>query len=317
MDYLNNTNHHTLTFILLGIPGLEAQHIWISIPFCAVYAIALLGNCFILFLIKTERSLHAPMYYFLSMLALYDIGLSLTTLPTILSIFWFNSQEINFDACLVQMFLLQTFSLMESSVLLAMAFDRFIAICNPLRYVSILTNSTIAKIGVAIVVRIVALEIPLIVLLKRLPFCKSNLLSHSFCFHADFMKLACADTKINSIYGLFVVLSTAGVDSMFIILTYVMIIKALLSITSQEGRLKAFNTCFSHICAVLIFYTLMLGMAVVPRFGKSVPLIIYFIMGELCFLLPPVLNPIIYSIKAKQIRKAVLKIFSRKQEEQV
>ncbi|XP_029457536.1 olfactory receptor 51G2-like isoform X2 [Rhinatrema bivittatum] len=303
-------------FILLGIPGLEAQHIWISILFCAAYAIALLGNCFILFLIKTERSLHTPMYYFLSMLALYDIGLSLTTLPTILSIFWFNSQEINFDACLVQMFFLQTFSLMESSVLLAMAFDRFIAICNPLRYASILTNSTIAKIGVAIVVRIVALEIPLTLLLKRLPFCKSNSLSHSFCFHPDIMKLACADTRINSIYGLFAVLSTTGIDSVFIFLSYMAIMKTVLNIARQEERLKAFNTCVPHICAVLIFYILIIGLSVVHRLGKNVPLVIYSLVGNICFLSPPVLNPVIYCIKTKQIQRAVVKIFITTRQDQ-
>ncbi|XP_029457539.1 olfactory receptor 51G2-like [Rhinatrema bivittatum] len=314
MDSFNNTNHSPVTFILTGIHGLEAQHIWISIPFCAVYATALLGNCAILFIIKTEPSLHAPMYYFLSMLAINDINLSLTTLPTMLSVFLYNASEIYFDTCLTQMFFLHTFSLMESSVLLAMAFDRFIAICNPLRYASILTNPVIAKIGVVIVVRVTALEIPLVSLLKRLPFCKTNLLSHSFCFYPDVMKFACADTRLNSVYGLFTILSTAGIDSVCIIFSYLMIMKTVLGMASREGRLKALNTCVSHICVVLIFYIPMIGLAVLHRFGNGVPLVIFFLMGNVYLLFPSVLNPIIYSIKTKQIQKAILKMFSAKQD---
>ncbi|XP_029457625.1 olfactory receptor 51F2-like [Rhinatrema bivittatum] len=314
MDAFNNTNNSPVTFIMLGIPGIEAQHIWISIPFCAVYIIALLGNCFILFLIKTERSLHTPMYYFLSMLAINDIGMTLTTLPTMLSIFLFNIKEINFVACQTQIFFLHNFTIMESSVLLAMAFDRYLAICNPMRYTSILTYSIIASIGVAILVRCTVLIIPIIILLKRLSFCKANLLSHSFCYHPDVLKLACTDTRINNFYGLVVVLSTAGIDSLFIVLSYVMIIKTVLSIASSEQRLKAFNTCVSHICVILIFYIPMIGLAVVHRFGKNIPPVIYTLMGNVYLLIPPVLNPIIYSIKTKQIQRQILRMFSRKQD---
>ncbi|XP_029457623.1 olfactory receptor 51G2-like [Rhinatrema bivittatum] len=312
MDALNNTNNSPVIFIMLGIPGIEAQHIWISIPFCTVYAIALLGNCFILFLIKTERSLHAPMYFFLSMLAINDIGMTLTTLPTMLSVFLFNIKEINFLACQTQLFFLHNFTVMESSVLLAMAFDRFFAICNPLRYTSILTNSIVASIGVTIIVRCTLLIIPLPFLLKRLSFCKSQL-SHSFCMNPDVLKLACSDTRINNYYGLFVVLSTAGIDSVFIFLSYMMIIKTVLSIASSEQRLKAFNTCVSHICVVLIFYIPMFGLSMVHRFGKNIPLGIYTLMGNVYLLIPPVLNPIIYSIKTKQIQQQILRILSTKQ----
>ncbi|XP_029457538.1 olfactory receptor 51G2-like [Rhinatrema bivittatum] len=311
MDSSNNTDYSPISFILAGIPGLEASHIWISIPFCVLYITALLGNCTLLFIIKMDRSLHSPMYFFLSMLAINDIGLSLTTLPTMLSIFWFNSHVINFDTCLAQSFLLHTFSLMESSVLLAMAFDRFIAIHNPLRYASILTNQVIVVIGMAIVVRVTALEIPLLILLKRVPFCRTRLLSHPFCFHSDMLKLACGDTRISNLYGLFVVVSTAGIDSVCILLSYMAIIKTVLRISSREP-LKALNTCGSHICTVLIFYIPMIGLAAVHRFGKNAPPVVYFLMGNIYILLPPVLNPIIYSIKTKQIQRAVLRIFRTK-----
>ncbi|CAM2095493.1 unnamed protein product [Caretta caretta] len=161
MSDSNSTDFTNLsTFILLGIPGLEAAHVWISIPFCAIYAIAILGNFTILFIVKREPSLHGPMYYFLCMLVVADVVPSTAILPKMLSIFRFNSREINFSACLTQMFCLLSFSSMHSGILVAMAFDRYVAICDPLRHSTTLTNPVVAKIGLAVVLRGIMLVLP-------------------------------------------------------------------------------------------------------------------------------------------------------------
>ncbi|XP_044521890.1 olfactory receptor 51F2-like [Gracilinanus agilis] len=309
MAPLNSTMFYPQSFFLTGIPGLESFHVWLSIPFCCLYGIALSGNSMILFVIITESSLHEPMYYFLSMLSFTDLGLCLSTLITMLGLFWFNAREISFDACIGQMFFIHGFTFMESSVLLAMAFDRFIAICNPLRYTTILTNARIAKVGIVIVIRGTAALVPLLLLLKRLSFCHSHILHHSYCFHPDVMKLSCSDTKINSIFGLAIVISTAGVDSFFILLSYVLIIHSILSIASPEERKKAFSTCISHISAVAIFYIPMISLSLVHRFGKNAPPFVHTLIANVYLLIPPVMNPIIYSVKTKQIRRAILKIF--------
>lgn len=211
-------------FLLTGVPGLGWAHAWISI-FCCLYFTALYGNSLILFIVFTEPTLHEPMYYFLSMLSTSVIALCVSTLVTVLGIFWLNAREISFNACLSQMFFIHLFTFVESSVLLAMAFDRFVAISNPLRYDNILTHAKIAQIGVAVIIRGTVILTPLVLLLKRLSFCRSRVLHHSYCFHPDVRKLSRSDTKTNSAFGLTAIISTAGVDSFFILLSYVLIIR--------------------------------------------------------------------------------------------
>ncbi|XP_074153628.1 olfactory receptor 51A7-like [Sminthopsis crassicaudata] len=297
-------------FFLIGIPGLEHTHIWISIPICLMYLIAILGNCTILLVIKTETSLHEPMYYFLSMLAISDLGLSLSSLPTMLRIFLFNAPGISPDACFTQEFFIHGFTVMESSVLLIMSFDRFIAIHNPLRYSSILTTARISKMGLVMAIRSFLLVLPFPLTLKRLSYCHKNLLSHSYCLHQDLMKLACSNNRVNVIYGFFVALCTM-MDLACIALSYLLILKTVLGIASISERLKVFNTCVSHICAVLIFYVPIITLAAMHRFAKhKSPLVMVFI-ANIFLLVPPLMNPIVYCVKTRQIREKILgKLFS-------
>ncbi|XP_036599760.1 olfactory receptor 51G2-like [Trichosurus vulpecula] len=311
---LHSQSHENISFfqpsafLLIGIPGLEAMHGWISIPFCSMYTLALTGNCLILLAVRKTPSLHQPMYYFLSMLSLTDLGLTLCTLPTTMAVLWFDYRHIAFNACLVQMFFLHSFSVVESSVLLAMSFDRFMAISNPLRYASVLTNSVIGRIGIAIVTRA---TVPF--LLKRLNFCPEKIqLSHSFCFHADMMKRACADITVNILYGLYVVLSTGFVDSLLIVFSYGLILHTVMGLASPKERARALNTCVSHILAVLVFYIPVIGVSIIHRFGRHAPPIVHALVAYVYLVVPPVLNPIIYSVKSKHIREAMLRLLRRK-----
>ncbi|XP_068965003.1 olfactory receptor 51F1-like [Petaurus breviceps papuanus] len=296
------------TFHLIGIPGLEEAHAWVSIPFFCLYAIALLGNSMIVFVIIREQSLHEPMYYFLSMLSTSDLGLTISTMSTTLSVLWFDAREISLDGCIVQMFFLHGFALMESGVLVAMAFDRFVAICDPLRYTTILTNARIIQLGVAMVIRMIVLMLPLVLLLKKLSFCGSNGLSHSYCYHPDVIKLSCSDTKVNSIWGLTALILSTGIDTPCIVLSYILIIRSVLSIASPKEQHKAFSTCASHIGAVAIFYSPLISLSLVHRYGQLAPKIVRAMMANIYLMLPPVLNPIIYSAKTAQLRKVVGKL---------
>ncbi|XP_003781473.1 olfactory receptor 51I2-like [Otolemur garnettii] len=312
MSVLNDSHYQPPFFLLSGIPGFEDAHIWISIPLSIMYVIAILGNSIIIHIIHKNPSLHEPQYVFLSMLEATDTGMSASTLPTVLNVFLFNHREIEFHGCLAQMFFIHTFSSMESAILLAMAFDRFVAIHNPLRYTVILTRSRIAQMGMAATARGVALMAPLPILLKRLPFCKNIVLSHSFCFHPDVMKLACGSIRINIIYGLALVLCSFGVDSIFIVLSYALILKTVLGIASREGRLKALNTCVSHVLTVLIFYVPLIALALIHRIGRYHSPLPHVTMSNIFLFLTPVLNPLVYSMKTKQIRSALHRLFAFK-----
>ncbi|XP_016070418.1 PREDICTED: olfactory receptor 51J1-like [Miniopterus natalensis] len=300
------------TFILVGIPGLEAEHIWMSIPFSLMYIIIFLGNGTILHVIRTDVALHQPMYLFLAMLALAEIGVSASTLPTVLGIFISGTTAISFDACLLQMFFIHSFSIMESAVLLAMSVDRFVAIYNPLRYTTILTLPHIFGTGAVIGLKSIMLMVPLPLLLRRLPFCGHNALSHSYCLHPNLIRLPCGDISINNIYGLFIVISTFGLDSLLIVVSYGLILHTVLNIATGEERKKALNTCGSHVCAVLAYYVPMIGLSMVHRFGHHMSPLLHVMMANAYLFFPPVVNPIVYSIKTKEIRRGIVRMLSEK-----
>ena len=309
MSAISISKYNSSTFILTGFPGLEVNYLWFSIPFSIIYAMVLSGNCLVLHVIRTEPSLHQPMFYLLAMLALTDLGMGLSTVHTVLGILWGLSQEVSLDACIAQSYFIHGLSFMESSVLLAMAFDRYIAICHPLRYSSILTNDKIMKIGVAILCRSTLLIPAVIIRLKFLNYCRPHILSHSFCLHQDLIRMACSDIRFNSICGLALVIANLLLDAVLILVSYVMILHAVLAIASQEERVKSLQTCVSHICAVSVFYIPIIGLTMVHRFGKHLSPLVHVFMGNIYILFPPLMNPIIYSIKTQQIRSRVQRLF--------
>ncbi|XP_007939252.1 olfactory receptor 52K1-like [Orycteropus afer afer] len=312
MSDSNITSTHPAAFFLMGIPGLEHLHIWISIPFCSAYTLALLGNCTLLFIIQGDAALHEPMYLFLAMLATIDLVLSSTTLPKMLAIFWFRDSEINFNVCLVQMFFLHSFSIMESAVLLAMAFDRYVAICKPLHYTTVLTRSLITRIGMAAMARAVTLMTPLPFSLKHYHYCRGPVIAHCYCEHMAVVRLACGDTRFNNIYGIAVAMFIAVFDLLFVILSYIFILRAVLQLASREARYKAFGTCVSHVGAILAFYTPAVLSSIMHRVARQAAPHVHILFANFYMLFPPMVNPIIYGVKTKQIRERVIGLFLRK-----
>nr|XP_006126623.1 olfactory receptor 52E2-like [Pelodiscus sinensis] len=296
-------------FLLTGIPGLESQHVWIAIPICIIYIMALLGNGVVLFVVKQNVTLHEPMYYFLSMLAVIDLVFSTAVVPKMLSIFWLDSREISYESCFLQMFFIYTFAAVESGVLLAMAIDRYVAICNPLRYKAILTNLKIALIGLLSLARAVGIVTPFICFLTSLPYCKSTVIPHSYCEHMAILELAGTDMLVSDKYSVVVATTLVGGDSICIAFSYGMILCSVLRLSSHEARLKAFSTCGSHLCVILLFYVGGLLSMYLHMFDLILPHHTQVLLADLYLVVPPMLNPVVYGLKTKQIRDRVFKLF--------
>uniref|UniRef100_A0A8C4KT52 Olfactory receptor n=1 Tax=Equus asinus asinus TaxID=83772 RepID=A0A8C4KT52_EQUAS len=315
MASINVSYLNPRTVILIGIPGLEHVQFWIGFPFFAVCLVAVLGNIILLIIIPTERSLHQPMYIFLAVLAATDIGLCAAIVPKMLAIFWFRSCSMAFDTCLAQLFSIHALQCIESGILLAMAFDRYTAICDPLRHKSILTPSILSRMIVMVAIRATVLVGLLPILIKRLHLFHSIVIAHSYCEHMAVVKLAAEDIQVNKICGLFVGFTILGFDMIFILISYVLIFQAVFRLHQKEARLKAFNTCTAHIFVFLEFYILAFFSFFSHRFGHVAPST-HILLSTIYLLVPPALNPIVYGVKNKIIRKRVAQIFLLNHESQ-
>ncbi|XP_004717588.1 olfactory receptor 52M1-like [Echinops telfairi] len=297
------------SFWLTGIPGLESLHIWLSIPFGSMYLVAVVGNVIILAVVRMDHSLHQPMYFFLCMLAIIDLVLSTSTMPKLLAIFWFGASNIGLNACLAQMFFIHCFATVESGVFLAMAFDRYVAICDPLRHTSVLTHEVVAYLGLAALLRGVLYIGPLPLLIHlRLPLYRTQIIAHSYCEHMAVVTLACGDTTVNNLYGMGIGFLVLILDSLAITASYVMIFRAVMGLATPEARLKTLGTCGSHICAILVFYIPIAVSSLTHRFGHHVPPHIHILLANFYLLIPPILNPVVYAVRTKQIRERLLYI---------
>ncbi|XP_014645686.1 PREDICTED: olfactory receptor 52M1-like [Ceratotherium simum simum] len=307
MPLLNTSRPSPVTFLLMGIPGLEHLHVWIGIPFCSMYVVAVVGNVTILAVVRAERSLHEPMFLFLCMLSVTDLVLSTSTLPRMLCLFWLGAHDITFDACLAQMFFIHSFTTMESGFFLAMAIDRYVAICHPLRHATILTHTRITIIGIIVVIRGVAFFSPHPILLKHLSYCRTQIIAHTYCEFMAVVKLACVDTGAITRYSLSVASIIGSGDAILIAVSYAFILHSVFSLPSREASFKALGTCGSHVCVILVFYSTTGFSIFTHRFGKNVPAHVHIFIANMYLLVPPFLNPIVYGVRTKKIQEHVLR----------
>ncbi|XP_008592490.1 PREDICTED: olfactory receptor 52D1-like [Galeopterus variegatus] len=307
MPPLNTSRPSPVTFLLMGIPGLEHLHVWIGIPFCSMYVVAVVGNVTILAVVRAERSLHEPMFLFLCMLSVTDLVLSTSTLPRMLCLFWLGAHDIAFDACLAQMFFIHSFTAMESGFFLAMAIDRYVAICDPLRLTTFLTHTRINIMGIIVVVRGIAFFSPRPILLKQLPYCRTRIIAHTYCEFMAVVKLACADTGSTKRYSLSMASIIGSCDAVLIAVSYAFILCSVFHLPSREASFKALGTCGSHVCVILVFYSTAGFSIFTHRFGKNVPAHVHIFIANMYILVPPFLNPIVYGVRTKKIRDHVFR----------
>ncbi|NXQ58636.1 O52I1 protein, partial [Anthoscopus minutus] len=297
-------NRSSSSFILLGVPGLAAFSTSLGILFCSAYVLAMVGNGAVLLVLGLDKALQAPTHCFLGMLAAIDVLMVTCVVPKMLSVFWQGRAEIGFVACFVQMFLVHSTTAEESGVLLAMAIDRYVAVCHPLRYHSLLSPRAIAQMGLAIVLRAVLVMVPLMGLVTSLPYCGSREVPHSYCEHMAVASLACAGRGPSGPYTVAGSSLIVATDVAFIAVSYGMILRAVLG---KERCWKALSTCGCHLCVVLLFYVPGIVSIYCQQFPGAVSVRAQVLLADLYLTLPATLNPLVYSMRSGQIRRALLK----------
>ncbi|XP_075858355.1 olfactory receptor 52I1-like isoform X1 [Microcebus murinus] len=302
----NQTMDTSATFFLAGIPGLRSSYFWLAILLSAMYTIALIGNTLIVTVVWMDSTLQEPMYSFLCVLAAVDIVMASSVVPKMVSIFCSGDSSISFNACFTQMYFVHAATAMETGLLLAMAFDRYVAICKPLHYKRILTPQMTLGMSVTITIRAVTAMTPLSWMVSHLPFCGSNVVSHSYCEHIAAAKLACADFMPSSLYGLVVSSIIVGSDVVFIAASYILILRAVFGLSSRNAQLKALSTCGSHVGVMALYYLPGIVSVYVAWLGQNVvPLHTQVLLADLYLVIPPTLNPIIYGMRTKQMRERI------------
>ncbi|XP_066485830.1 olfactory receptor 5V1-like [Tiliqua scincoides] len=296
-------------FILLGLSNNPQVQIFLFLVFLIIYAGTLLGNSAIILVIRNEASLHTPMFFFLSHLAFVDICYSSVTVPKMLQNLIAKQKTISVSGCLAQIFFFILFIGTEVFILSAMAYDRYVAICHPLRYSAIMKQQLCRQmVGGAWAMGFLDAVVNTLPLLN-LRFCRLNTISHYSCEIPSLLSLTCSDTFFN-----YVVLFTSsfvfgGTSFLLPLVSYVYIISAILKIQSAKGRSKAFSTCSSHLIVICLFYLSVFFRYVKPSSPSLKDL--DRVASIQYSVLTPMLNAIIYSLKSKDMKIALGKLFGK------
>ncbi|XP_012602134.2 olfactory receptor 5D18 [Microcebus murinus] len=307
---LSDRNRSEATFTLLGFSDYPELQVPLFLIFLAIYSVTVVGNLGMIVIIKINPKLHTPMYFFLSHLSFVDFCYSSIVAPKTLVNLVVIDRTISFLGCVVQFFFFCIFVVTESFLLAVMAYDRFVAICNPLLYTVAMSEKLCALLVVGSYVWGVACSLILTCSALKLSFRGFNTINHFFCEFSSLLSLSCSDTYINQLL-LFVFATFNEVSTLLIILTsYVLIVVTILKMRSASGRRKAFSTCASHLTAITIFHGTILFLYCVPNSKNSRHTVK--VASVFYTLVIPMLNPLIYSLRNKDVKDTVRKIMDTK-----
>ncbi|XP_029771492.1 olfactory receptor 2AT4-like [Suricata suricatta] len=303
----NGSKDLTPFFYLVGIPSLqEFLFLPVFFIFLFFYLLILVGNTLILVAVVIEPKLHKPMYFFLINLSALDILFTTTTVPKMLSLLLLGDRFLSFPACFLQMYLFHSFSCSEAFILVVMAYDRYVAICRPLHYPVHMTPQTNASLAACAWLTALLLPIPAVVQTSHMAFDHIVLIYNCFCDHLAVVQASCSDTTPQTFMGFCIAMAVSFLPLVLVLLSYAHILASVLRISSREGRSKAFSTCSSHLLVVGTYYS-SIAIAYVA-YRADLPLDFH-IMGNMVFaILTPVLNPLIYTLRNKDVKEAITKM---------
>ncbi|XP_050773545.1 olfactory receptor 5V1-like [Gopherus flavomarginatus] len=292
-------------FILLGFSDHPQVQLILFVAFASAYAVALLGNVSIITVICSQPGLHTPMYFFLVNLSLLDIGCVTSTVPQMLKNLLAQKKAISFQGCLAQMYFFTAFLATELLLLTGMAFDRYVAICHPLRYSLVMSWRTCCRLAVGVWASGFLISLPHTLSLLRLSFCGPNIINHFFCELPPLLQLSCSNTNYNQTLALVTDVFLGIGCFLLTLLSYVYIVSSVLKIRSAAGKRKAFSTCSSHVMVVTLFYSTVIYTYVRP---PSAYLDRDKAVAALYTMVTPLVNPLIYSLRNKEVKEAFKKL---------
>ena len=294
-------------FILLGIPHTEGLETLLFVLFLPFYACTLLGNMSILVTVLSSSSLHTPMYFFLGNLSVFDMSFSSVTCPKMLLYLMGLSPRISYKDCVSQLFFFHFLGSMECFLYTVMAYDRFTAICHPLRYAVIMNPRVCVALAVGTWLLGCVHSSVLTLLTFTLPYCGPNEVAHFFCDIPALLPLACADTSLAQRVSFTNVGLVSLVCFLLILVSYTRIIISILRIPSAEGRRRAFSTCSAHLIAILCAYGPIITDYLQPTPNPMLGTVVQILMN----LVGPMLNPLIYTLRNKEVKTALKKVLHR------
>ncbi|XP_069059418.1 olfactory receptor 56A4-like [Pleurodeles waltl] len=313
MSSINTTSFFQIPyFVLMCFPSIQSWQHWLSITLTFLLVIAVASNLIILEVIRREQNLPEPMYHLISFLAVLDLVLCMATIPKILGVLGFNLKVIDLPTCLLQMFAMNSLVVMECATFLFMAFDWYVAICNPLRYSSVISFRFIAKSFLFVLLRGILVYLPYPMLTARLQYCSRNVnvIEHCVCTNVAVTSLACSDRTINAVYQLVIAFGILGSDFIFICLSYCLILRVVICIPVKGAARKALSTCSSHLILISFFYTLLLVLIFTNKMEKVIVPDVPILLNVLHFIIPPALNPLVYGLRTKEMKPGIMKMIS-------
>ncbi|KAM6211508.1 olfactory receptor 2AT4 [Sarcoramphus papa] len=302
-----NSNASTKVFFLVGFPALQDFQTPLFVVFLLFYLLILVGNAVIITVIVVDRTLHKPMYFFLINLSVLDVLFTTTTIPKMLAMFLANAKTISFRDCFLQMYSFHGLTVTEALLLVVMAYDRYEAICNPLHYPAKMTRRVNIQLAASAWITALLIPVPVITQTSQLAYGHTTTVQHCFCDHLAVVQAACSDFSANfqTFLGFSIAMTVSVIPLLLVTLSYVHITLSVLKINSKEGRMKAFSTCSSHLLVVGTYYS---SIAVAyMSYRLDIPVDIH-VMSDVVFsILTPLLNPIIYTLRNKEVKSAVKK----------
>ncbi|XP_047373753.1 olfactory receptor 5L1-like [Sciurus carolinensis] len=307
---MTEKNCTTVTeFILLGLSDVPELRVPLFLVFLLIYGVTVLANLGMVPLIQLSSHLHTPMYFFLSHLSFVDFCYSTIIVPKILANIFSKDKAISFQGCMVQLYLFCTYAITEVFLLAVMAYDCFVAICNPLLYMVIMSQKLCAELVSGCYLLASVSAVIHLCLTLDIPGYKSNVINHFFCDLPQLLNLAFSDVTVNEVL-LFIVVNFNEVITIIILTSYLFILITILKMCSAEGRHKAYSSCASHLTAIVIFHGTILFIYCQPSSGTSLDIdkvttVFYTVMI-------PMLNPLIYSLRNKDVKEALRKVVDSK-----